>query len=382
MSGDCTTVRLHESVSDIEADAWDACARVANPFVGHAFLSILEESGSVGEGTGWQPLPLVVEADDGTILAAAPAYAKAHSQGEYVFDHGWAEAWERAGGRYYPKIQIAVPFSPVPGPRLLLRDPDAAPALIAGIEAVVRNNGLSSAHATFVEEAQIPLLRAAGWLIRQDSQFHWTNDGYATFEDFLGQLSSRKRKDIRKERERANEGLEIVHLTGADIREKDWDAFWHFYQDTGARKWGQPYLTRSFFSLLGERMGDKVILMLAMRGATPIAGALNLVGADTLYGRYWVCTEEVPFLHFELCYYQAIDAAIARGLARVEAGAQGAHKLARGYRPVPTWSAHFIPDAGFRRAVAGFLKREGEAVQADRDYLDAHVPFRRGDPDV
>jgi predicted N-acyltransferase len=382
MSGDCTTVRLHESVSDIEADAWDACAGVANPFVGHAFLSILEESGSVGEGTGWQPLPLVVEADDGTILAAAPAYAKAHSQGEYVFDHGWAEAWERAGGRYYPKIQIAVPFSPVPGPRLLLRDPDAAPALIAGIEAVVRNNGLSSAHATFVEEAQIPLLRAAGWLIRQDSQFHWTNDGYATFEDFLGQLSSRKRKDIRKERERANEGLEIVHLTGADIREKDWDAFWHFYQDTGARKWGQPYLTRSFFSLLGERMGDKVILMLAMRGATPIAGALNLVGADTLYGRYWGCTEEVPFLHFELCYYQAIDAAIARGLARVEAGAQGAHKLARGYRPVPTWSAHFIPDAGFRRAVAGFLKREGEAVQADRDYLDAHVPFRRGDPDV
>ncbi|MCE7795520.1 GNAT family N-acetyltransferase [Sphingobium sufflavum] len=379
MSDNETTVRIHDSIAAIPAAAWDACAGDANPFVSHAFLSILEESGSVGEGTGWQPLPLVVEDADGSIAAAAPVYAKSHSQGEYVFDHGWADAWERAGGRYYPKIQIAAPFSPVPGPRLLLRDAQAAPALIAGLEAVVRSNGLSSAHATFVEEVQIPLFEAAGWLIRQDSQFHWTNDGYASFDDFLAQLSSRKRKDIRKERERANEGLEIVHLTGAEIGEAHWDAFWDFYQDTGARKWGQPYLTRSFFSLLGERMGDRVILMLAMRGGVPIAGALNLVGADTLYGRYWGCSEDVPCLHFELCYYQAIDAAIARGLSRVEAGAQGSHKLARGYRPVPTWSAHFLPDPGFRRAVADFLRREGEAVRHDRDYLDARGPFRKGE---
>lgn len=377
MSDDSVQVRIHDSMAGIAAADWDACAGTANPFVSHAFLSILEESGSVGAGTGWQPLPIVVEAPDGSILAAAPAYAKSHSQGEYVFDHGWAEAWERAGGRYYPKIQVAAPFSPVPGPRLLLRDPDAAPALIAGMEAVVKTNGLSSAHATFVEEAQIPLFRSAGWLIRQDSQFHWTNDGYGSFDDFLADLSSRKRKDIRKERARAQEGLEIVHLTGDAIGEAHWDAFWDFYQDTGARKWGQPYLTRAFFSLLGERMGEAVILMLALRDGQPIAGALNLVGADTLYGRYWGCSEEVPCLHFELCYYQAIDAAIARGLSRVEAGAQGAHKLARGYRPVPTWSAHYIPDAGFRRAVADFLRREGDAVQQDRDYLDAHAPFRR-----
>ncbi len=380
MSGGYSEIRIHDSIVAIPADQWDACAGMGNPFVSHAFLSILEESGSIGDGTGWQPLPLVVERADGTIAAAAPSYAKSHSQGEYVFDHGWAEAWERAGGHYYPKIQIAAPFSPVPGPRLLLGDAAAGPALLAGLEEMVRANGLSSAHATFVEEAQVPLFREAGWLIRQDSQFHWTNDGYASFDDFLAQLSSRKRKDIRKERERAQEGLEIIHLTGAEIGEAHWDAFWHFYQDTGARKWGQPYLTRSFFSLLGERMGERVILMLALRDGRAIAGALNLVGADTLYGRYWGCSEDVPCLHFELCYYQAIDAAIARGLSRVEAGAQGAHKLARGYRPVPTWSAHFIPDAGFRRAVADFLKREGEAVQRDRDYLDAHAPFRRGDP--
>ncbi|MFT3966017.1 MAG: GNAT family N-acetyltransferase [Sphingobium sp.] len=378
MSGDCTALRLYDRVGAIDAAAWDACAGGANPFTAHAFLSALEDSGSVGEGTGWQPLPLVVEASDGTIVAAAPAYAKSHSQGEYVFDHGWAEAWERAGGRYYPKVQIAAPFSPVPGPRLLLRDGDAAGPLIAGLEALVRNNGLSSAHATFVEEAQLGHFRVAGWLIRQDSQFHWTNDGYGSFDDFLAALSSRKRKDIRKERERARQGLEIVHLTGGAIREAHWDAFWQFYQDTGARKWGRPYLTREFFSLLGQRMGDRVLLMLALRGGAPVAGALNLIGADTLYGRYWGATEDVPFLHFELCYYQAIDAAIALGLDRVEAGAQGSHKLARGYRPVPTWSAHFIPDAGFRRAVADFLRREGAAVEQDRVHLDAHAPFRKG----
>lgn len=377
MKDEFTQVRIHNSIADIPADQWDACAGSANPFVSHAFLSILEESESVGEGTGWQPLPLVVEASDGSILAAAPSYAKSHSQGEYVFDHGWAEAWERAGGRYYPKIQIAAPFSPVPGPRLLLRDQGAVPTLIAGMEELVKVNGLSSAHATFVEQAQVPLFAAAGWLIRQDSQFHWANDNYASFDDFLAQLSSRKRKDIRKERERAQQGLEIVHLTGTEIGEGHWDAFWDFYQNTGARKWGQPYLTRSFFSLLGRYMGDRVILMLALRDGVPIAGALNLLGADALYGRYWGCSEDVPCLHFELCYYQAIDVAIARGLSRVEAGAQGAHKLARGYLPVPTWSAHFLPDVGFRRAVADFLQRESDAVERDREYLGAHAPFRR-----
>lgn len=377
MTNDRCTLRAYDAVGAIDAAAWDACAGPANPFVSHAFLAALEDSGSVGDRSGWQPLPLVMERDDGSLAAAAPLYGKSHSQGEYVFDQGWAEAWERAGGRYYPKIQVAVPFSPVPGPRLLLSAPDAAPALLAGIVALVEQNGLSSAHATFVEEGQVALFREAGWLIRQDSQFHWTNDGYRDFDDFLSALSSRKRKDIRKERDRAREGLEIVHLSGSDITEAHWDCFWQFYQDTGARKWGRPYLTRRFFSLLGERMGDKVLLMFAMRGQEAIAGALNLIGADTLYGRYWGCTEEVPFLHFELCYYQAIDAAIARGLDRVEAGAQGSHKLARGYRPVPTWSAHHIPDPGFRRAVADFLARESAAVESDRAWLDSHAPFRK-----
>ncbi len=377
MSAEGYTVRAHDAVRAIDAAQWDACAGTGNPFVSHAFLTALEESGSVGGHSGWQPLPLVVEHGDGRLAAAAPAYAKSHSQGEYVFDHGWAEAWERAGGRYYPKIQVAAPFSPVPGPRLLLRDAEAGPVLLAGIAALVDQNGLSSAHATFVEEDQVAQFREAGWLIRQDSQFHWTNDGYRDFEDFLSALSSRKRKDIRKEREKAREGLEIVHLTGRDISEAHWDRFWDFYQDTGARKWGRPYLTRPFFSLLGERLADKVLLMFAMRGQETIAGALNLIGADTLYGRYWGCTEEVPFLHFELCYYQAIDAAIARELKRVEAGAQGSHKLARGYRPVPTWSAHHIPDPGFRRAVADFLARESAAVESDRAWLDSHAPFKK-----
>lgn len=373
------SLRIKGSVGAIPKADWDACAGSANPFVLHDFLAILEESGSVGPGTGWTPTPIIVEGADGRPAAIAPAYAKGHSQGEYVFDHAWADAWHRAGGDYYPKLQIAVPFSPVAGPRLLLRDADAAPALIAGIEAIVDENGLSSAHATFVESAQLDAFRAAGWLIRQDSQFHWTNDGYSDFEDFLTALSSRHRKDIRKERARAQQGLEIVWLSGGDLTEAHWDAFWTFYQDTGSRKWGQPYLTRAFFSLLGERMGDKVLLMLALRDGRPIAGALNLAGADTLYGRYWGCSEEVPFLHFELCYYQAIDAAIARGLARVEAGAQGSHKLTRGYRPAPTWSAHYIADAGFRRAVADFLARETAEVEHDRDWLAARAPFRHSD---
>ena len=372
------TARIADGVRQIRAADWDACAGTGNPFVGHAFLSALEESGSVGGRSGWQPLPIVVDGTDGRPAAVAPAYAKSHSQGEYVFDHGWADAWQRAGGEYYPKLQIAAPFSPVPGPRLLLRDPALAPALIGGLEAVVDQNGLSSAHATFVDHAQVPLFEAAGWLIRQGTQFHWANDGYASFDDFLAALASRKRKAIRKERAAAVEGLTIRHLSGAAIEGRHWDAFWHFYQDTGSRKWGQPYLTRAFFPLLGERLGNRVLLILAERDGVAVAGALNLVGDDALYGRYWGCSEEVPFLHFELCYYQAIEAAIARGLQRVEAGAQGEHKLARGYAPVPTWSAHYIPDPNFRRAVADFVRREREAVAADADYLAELTPFKRG----
>ncbi len=372
------SARIAEGVASIPAAQWDACAGDGNPFLSHAFLSALEASGSVGPATGWQSLPIVIEDADGVPAAIAPAYAKSHSQGEYVFDHAWADAYERAGGRYYPKIQVAVPFTPVPGPRLLLRDPALAPALIAGIAALTDNNRLSSAHATFVDEAQLPLFEQAGWLVRAGTQFHWHNRDYADFDAFLSDLSSRKRKAIRKERERAIEGLTIRHLTGAEITEAHWDAFWVFYQDTGSRKWGRPYLTRSFFSLLGEAMGDRVLLMLAERDGRPIAGALNLIGADTLYGRYWGCVEDVPFLHFELCYYQAIDAAIARGLARVEAGAQGEHKLARGYAPVTTWSAHYIPDPGFRRAIADYLAHERDAVAQEQDYLGELAPFKRG----
>nr|WP_239555661.1 GNAT family N-acetyltransferase [Sphingomonas sp. JUb134] len=362
----------------IPAADWDACAGPGNPFLSYGFLAALERSGSVGGRSGWQPLPVVVDGADGRPAAIAPAYAKAHSQGEYVFDHAWADAWERAGGDYYPKLQVAVPFTPVPGPRLLLRDPAQGPALIAALETLTRQNGLSSAHATFVDPEELPRWQAAGWLMRAGTQFHWENQGYAGFDDFLGALASRKRKAIRKERAAAVEGLTIRHLAGAEITEAHWDAFWAFYQDTGSRKWGQPYLTRSFFPLLSEALGDRVLLILAYRGDRPIAGALNLVGADALYGRYWGAVEEVPFLHFELCYYQAIEAAIARGLQRVEAGAQGEHKLARGYAPVTTWSAHYLPDPNFRRAVAEYLEREREAVVHEQEYLGELTPFRRG----
>ena len=372
------TARIAEGVASIPAAHWDACAGDANPFVSHAFLSALECSGSATTETGWQPLPILVDGPCGTPAAIAPAYGKSHSQGEYVFDHAWADAWERAGGRYYPKLQVAAPFTPVPGPRLLLRDGALAPALIAGIEAVTDQNRLSSAHVTFMDDAQLPLFERAGWLLRAGTQFHWHNDGYSGFDDFLAALSSRKRKAIRKERERAREGLVFRHLTGSEITEAHWDAFWVFYQDTGSRKWGQPYLTRPFFSMLGEAMGDRVVLMLAERDGRLIAGALNLIGSDALYGRYWGCVEDVPFLHFELCYYQAIEAAITRGLARVEAGAQGEHKLARGYVPVTTWSAHYLPDPNFRRAVADYLERERAAVAHEQEFLGELTPFRRG----
>jgi predicted N-acyltransferase len=371
--------RMAGGIGAFSAAEWDACAGSGNPFVAHGFLSALEDSGSAIARTGWQPVPIAIDGPDGAPAALLPAYAKSHSQGEYVFDHGWADAWERAGGQYYPKLQIASPFSPATGPRLLLRDPALAPALIAAAESVVVQHELSSAHATFITPDQVPMFEAAGWLIRTDRQFHWLNQGYQSFDDFLGALASRKRKAIRKERAAAQAGLEIVHLTRDAITEAHWDAFWIFYQDTGARKWGRPYLTRKFFSLLGERMGDKVILMLALRDGQPIAGALNLLGDDALYGRYWGCTEEVPCLHFELCYYQAIDVAIARGLSRVEAGAQGEHKLARGYQPVPTYSAHYIPNPGFRRAVEDYLESERQMVAANIDALDEMGPYRKGE---
>jgi len=373
------TISLGTGVAAVEAAAWDALAGGANPFVGHAFLSLLEESGSVGPGTGWQPAPLLVADGAGALVAAAPAYLKTHSQGEYVFDHGWADAWARAGGAYYPKLQIAVPFTPVPGPRLLAAGDEDARLLIRAAEAVVRQNALSSAHATFVAPEQMPLFEAAGWLVRRDVQFHFANPGYRSFDDFLATLTSAKRKQLRKERARAVAGLRIEQVTGDAIGPAHWDAMWAFYQDTGARKWGHPYLTRAAFDLIGARMADRVLLIVAYDGDTPVAGAMHLIGADTLYGRYWGCVADIPYLHFELCYYRAIDVAIERGLARVEAGAQGGHKLARGYGPVATWSAHFIADPGFRRAVADFLERERAAEMQEMEWLEGHMPFRRAD---
>ena len=376
MSGEGLAARISGSVGAFDAAAWNALAG-DNPFMRHEFLTALEDSGSVGPGSGWQPVPLVISAEDGPPLAAMPAYAKGHSQGEYVFDHAWADAYERAGGNYYPKLQIAAPFTPATGPRLLLSNPALAAPLISAAEQLCLQNQFSSAHATFIEPDQVPLFEDADWLLRTDIQFHWVNQGFASFDDFLATLTSRKRKDLRKERAAAQEGLEIVRLTGDDIRPHHWDAFWHFYQDTGARKWGQPYLTRAAFDLLGERMGEKIVLVLALEEGEPIAGALNFIGGDALYGRYWGCTRQVRFLHFELCYYQAIDVAIELGLARVEAGAQGGHKLARGYEPVETVSAHWIADPGFRSAVAEFLEREREGVATDRNYLERRTPFKR-----
>lgn len=368
--------RLAPSVGSLPAAEWDALAG-GNPFMTHAFLTALEDSASVGAETGWTPVPLVLEDASGRLLGALPAYAKGHSQGEYVFDHAWADAWERAGGDYYPKLQIAAPFTPATGPRLLLSDAAYAAPLLRVAETLCRRHDFSSAHATFIEPAQLPLFEQAGWLGRSDIQFHWFNRGYASFEDFLAALSSRKRKAIRKEREAAQAGVEIRALSGADIRAEHWDAFWLFYQDTGARKWGSPYLTREAFDLLGERMGEQVLLVLAFEHGRPIAGALNFIGPEALYGRYWGCLVDKPFLHFELCYYQAIDLAIARGLTRVEAGAQGGHKLARGYEPVQTHSMHWIADPGFRRAVADFLEREREGVAQDQLFLGGRAPFRR-----
>jgi predicted N-acyltransferase len=363
--------KVASGVSGLNANAWDRIAG-DDPFVSHAFLSLLEESGSVGPGTGWTPAPILIEEED-RLVAAAPAYLKTHSQGEYVFDLGWAAAWERAGGQYYPKLQVSVPFTPVPGPRLLGSRPQH---LLAALEAVTVQNDMSSAHITFIDEAGAGEAERRSWLIRHGIQYHWFNCGYASFDDFLAALSSRKRKAIRKERAAACDGLEIRALRGGEIEASDWDSMWTFYQDTGSRKWGRPYLTREFFDSLTDKMGDGVLLFLALRGGLPIAGALNLIGPDALYGRYWGTIDEVPFLHFELCYYQAVDWAIRNGLSRVEAGAQGEHKVTRGYEPVITRSAHFIPNRGFRSAVAEFLETERAAIANEAEWLRLDLPYR------
>jgi predicted N-acyltransferase len=364
--------KIVSGVSGLNGRAWDRLAG-DDPFLSHAFLSALEASGSVGPDTGWTPAPILVEDEAGHLVAAAPAYLKTHSQGEYVFDHGWADGWERAGGAYYPKLQVAVPFTPVPGPRLLGARPQQ---LLAAFEAVTVQNDMSSAHITFIDDACAAEADRRGWLIRHGIQYHWFNRGYASFEEFLAALRSPKRKAIRKERAAAREGLEFRALTGAEIGSAEWDAMWAFYQDTGGRKWGRPYLTREFFDRVGERMGDQVLLFLACRGELPVAGALNFIGADTLYGRYWGTIADVPFLHFELCYYQAIEWAIAHGLKSVQAGAQGEHKVARGYEPVITTSAHFIPNQSFRDAVAQFLETEREALAAEAEWLRRDLPYR------
>jgi predicted N-acyltransferase len=364
--------KIAGGVSGLNARAWDRLTG-GDPFLSHAFLSALEDSNSVGPDTGWTPAPILVEDEASHLVAAAPVYLKTHSQGEYVFDHGWAEAWERAGGRYYPKLQVAVPFTPVPGPRLLGSRPHS---LLTAIEAVTVQNELSSAHITFVDDAGAAECELRGWLIRHGVQYHWFNRGYRSFDDFLAALSSRKRKTIRKERAAALDGLDIRILRGSEIGAAEWDAMWAFYQDTGSRKWGQPYLTRSFFDLAGERMGDRVLLFLACRNGLPIAGALNFIGPDTLYGRYWGTIDEAPFLHFELCYYRAIEWAIDHSLAGVQAGAQGEHKVARGYEPVIIKSAHFLPNRGFRDAVADFLETERAAVASEVDWLRRELPYR------
>jgi predicted N-acyltransferase len=392
-------IRIAQSLAGIPAAAWDACAaqatdednlspelstrgNVDNPFISHAFLLACEQSHSVGLRTGWQPRHLLAEGLDGALLGCAPCYVKSHSKGEYVFDQGWAEAFERAGGDYYPKLQVAVPFTPVTGPRLLARpglQADAVRgALGDALAEVTTTSELSSAHVTFLTEAEWRMLGDRGYLQRTDQQFHWFNNGYATFDDFLAALSSRKRKTIRRERKEAlGPGIEICRLTGTDLTEDVWDAFFAFYMDTGSRKWGRPYLTRQFFTTVGETMGDRILLVMAKRAGRWIAGAINFIGADALYGRNWGAVEHHPFLHFEVCYYQAIDYAIAHKLKRVEAGAQGEHKLARGYLPQTTYSAHFIANPGLRRAVAEYLARERAYVQAAGEELAAAAPFRK-----
>ena len=392
-------IRVLPGIDRIEASDWDACAapetgsggRALSPFTTHRFLRALEQSASVSASAGWAPHHLVASIED-RILGVMPLYLKGHSQGEYVFDHAWADAWQRAGGEYYPKLQAAVPFTPVPGPRLLVRpastsasppgnpvEPDTIrSAMVQGAINLTERSGLSSLHITFCSQAEWELGGRLGLLQRTDQQFHWQNHGYADFEAFLAALSSRKRKQIRRERAQAVAGgVTIRRFTGADIEPGHWDAFWRFYQDTGGRKWGTPYLTRAFFDLIGQTMREDILLVLCERDGRWIAGALNFIGRDALYGRYWGCAEDHAFLHFETCYYQAIEFAIRHGLARVEAGAQGPHKLARGYEPVTTRSLHWIPDPGFRRAVADYLQQERAAVAREHAALATMTPFRK-----
>jgi len=375
------TIETVESIGAIEAADWDACAGADNPFVSHAFLHAVEASGSAAPDTGWGPRHLVARDAAGTLVGAVPMYLKGHSYGEYVFDHAWAEAYRRAGGRYYPKLQACVPFTPVPGPRLLARpgpDADAVrDALARTFAGLPQRMKVSSAHLTFCTQAEAETLEDAGCILRRGFQFHWENRDYRDFEAFLADLSHGRRKAIRRERRAvAEQGIELVPLTGADIRAEHWDAFFGFYIATSDRKWGSPYLTREFFDRLGAAMAGRVLLVLARKDGDWIAGALNLIGSDTLYGRNWGSNGEHPFLHFEACYYQALDFAIARGLKRVEAGAQGEHKLQRGYLPVPTWSAHVLREAGFTQAVRDFCRRETEAVEEHCAALAAEGPFK------
>lgn len=388
-------IEVLERIDAVPADQWDALAglppgppirapsgaphnaRPLDPFTTHRFLSALEASGSVGPGTGWTPRHLILR-DGARPIAAMPLYAKTHSQGEYIFDHAFAEAWQRAGGRYYPKLQAAVPFTPATGPRFL-GDPAHRATLLAGLQKITTDAGVSSAHVTFCTEDEARAGKGAGFLHRITQQYHWHDAGYGNFDGFLAALSSRKRKTIRKEREVAQGfGGTIRWLTGDDIRPEHWDAFWDFYQDTGSRKWGRPYLTRAFFDRVQAGLRADTLLVLAEHGGRPVAAALNFIGSDTLYGRYWGCAEDHPCLHFELCYYQAIDWALAHGLTRVEAGAQGEHKLARGYVPAPVHSLHWFSDLRFQAAVADYLEREGAAVAEEMAALTDFTPFRKG----
>ncbi|MEP0961468.1 MAG: GNAT family N-acetyltransferase [Roseobacter sp.] len=381
-------IRVVSSLDEVDSAEWDACAcpeaqsggRALDPFTTHRFLHALETSGSVGAGTGWQPQYLTAWID-GTLIGVAPMYVKSHSQGEYIFDHNWAHAYERAGGRYYPKLQIAVPHTPATGRRFLVRagfEESGTAALVQGAVELAARNQVSSVHITFCTESEADRGETLGLLRRKSQQFHWHNAQYASFEDFLTSLSSRKRKNMRKERAGAQGFGGTIHVFSGDaLQPEHWDAFWEFYQDTGARKWGSPYLTRAFFDIAQETLRDDLALVLAKREGRWVAGALNFIGAETLFGRYWGCNEHHPFLHFELCYYQAIDIAIERGLKRVEAGAQGQHKLARGYLPTPTWSLHWVADAGFKDAIAHYLEAEREAVDEEISVLTEYGPFKR-----
>ncbi|NNE41112.1 MAG: N-acetyltransferase [Marinicaulis sp.] len=377
------TARTVKSISEINADIWNALAcpddEIFNPFASYEFLDALEQSGSVAPEAGWAPSHIVIEDNTG-IKGAAPLYIKGDSQGEYVFDHHWADAYARAGGAYYPKLLCAAPFTPVPGPRLLSNDEATRAALASSIIAVAERYGVSSAHVNFIGESELQILARHEFLPRIGEQFHWFNRGYSSFDDFLAQLSSRKRKAIKRERREAvKDGISVRRLLGDEITKRHWDSFWAFYQDTGARKWGHPYLTREFFDIASKTMSDRLLFIVAECEGTPIAGALNFIGGDALYGRYWGCVEDVPFLHFEICYHQAVDYAIEHGLSRVEAGAQGQHKIARGYEPVPTYSAHWIRDPGFREAIENYLVSERDHTNMEIDALKAFTPFRKPD---